>query len=244
MVTAEDFLLGGRVRLEQPGSAYRAAIDPVLLAAFTDARPGERVLDVGAGTGAASLCLAARVEGVRVVGLEQRPDAASFARRNIALNGLGDRVSLVEGDLLEPPAELLPDSFDRVMMNPPYLRAGAALAPPDDWKAAANMEGAARLPDWVGFARTMLKPRGTLTLVHRADRLDEILATLHGPFGSVTLFPLWPKAGEAARRILLSARRGGRAPATLSAGLVLHEADGRYTDAAERVLRGGAFLPP
>jgi tRNA1(Val) A37 N6-methylase TrmN6 len=238
----EDHLLGGRVRLSRPDGSYRVAIDPVLLAAFTEARAGERVLDVGAGTGAASLCLAARVPDVRVVGLEQRADAAAFAYRNIALNGLEDRVSLLKGDLLDPPPALFPGGFDRVMMNPPYLKAGAHTVPPDDWKAAANMEGAARLADWLHFAALMLKPRGHLTLVHRADRLDEILAALHGRFGGLVLFPVWPKAGEAARRILLSARLGARAPARLAAGLTMHEADGRYTAAAERVLRDAAAL--
>lgn len=255
-----DTLLGGRVRLLQPPSGYRAAIDPVLLAAFTAARSGERVLDVGAGTGAASLCLAVRVPGVAIAGLERRAEAAALARRNVALNGLLARrnvalngllarrnvalneversVTILDGDLLDPPGELAPDSFDRVMMNPPYLKAGAASPPPDPWKAAANVEGAAGLADWLRFAAAMLVPRGTLTLVHRADRIDEILAALLAArFGAVTLVPLWPKAGEEARRVLLSARRDGRAPARLTAGLVLHGPDGRYTDAAERILR-------
>ncbi|WP_205215712.1 tRNA1(Val) (adenine(37)-N6)-methyltransferase [Azospirillum brasilense] len=236
--TAFDTLLGGRVRLHQPQAGYRAAIDPVLLAAVTAAAAGERVLDVGTGTGAAALCLAARVPGVTVVGLEKRAEAADFARRNAALNGLESRVIVREGDLLAPPPELVPGSFDRVMMNPPYLRAGAASLPPDPWKAAANVEGEAGLADWVRFAATMMKPRGTLTMVHRADRVDEILAALHGArFGSLTLVPLWPKAGEEARRLLLAAQKGGRSPARFTAGLVLHGPDGAYSAQAQRILR-------
>ncbi|WP_349593806.1 tRNA1(Val) (adenine(37)-N6)-methyltransferase [Azospirillum argentinense] len=235
---AFDTLLGGRVRLHQPQAGYRAAIDPVLLAAVTAAGAGERVLDVGAGTGAAALCLAARVPGVTVVGLEKRAEAADFARRNAALNGLESRVIVREGDLLAPPPELVPGSFDRVMMNPPYLRAGAASLPPDPWKAAANVEGEAGLADWVRFAAAMLKPRGTLTMVHRADRVDEILAALHrARFGSLTLVPLWPKAGEEARRLLLAAQKGGRSPARFTAGLVLHGPDGAYSAQAQRILR-------
>ena len=238
MTTPTDTLLDGRVRLLQPENGYRAAIDPVLLAAFTAAMPGDRVLDAGTGTGAAALCLAARVPEATVVGLEKRAEAADFARRNAALNNATSRVAILDGDLLAPPPDLLPGGFDRVMMNPPYLRAGAASVPPDPWKAAANVEGQAGLKDWVRFAAAMLKPRGTLTMVHRADRLDEILAALHGArFGSLVLVPLWPKPGEDARRILLAAQKGGRAPARFTAGLVLHGPDGAYTPAAERILR-------
>ncbi len=239
---SDDALLGGRVRLMQPPDGYRAAIDPVLLAAATAAESGEHVLDVGVGTAAASLCLAARVAGVRIVGLEKRAEVAAFARRNIALNGMQQQSQVVVGDLLRPPAALTPASFDRVMINPPYLKARAATAPPDPWKAAANVEGEATLAHWIAFAAAMLKGRGILTLVHRADRLDEIMALLHGRFGGVVLFPLWPKPDMAAKRVLIAAQRGGKGPARLAAGLVLHEADGSYTAAAQAVLRDGAAL--
>lgn len=238
----DDLLLGGRVRIVQPPDGYRAAIDPVLLAAVTDAEPSHRVLDVGTGTGAAALCLAARLPGVRIVGLESRPEVAEMASRNATLNGVPGRVLVMRGDLKRPPPALAPASFDRVMMNPPYLKAGAASVPPDPYKAAANVEGEATLADWIGFAALMLKSRGVLTLVHRADRFDEILALLQGRFGGITLCPLWPRAGEPAKRILVRAVRGAKAPAVLAAGLVLHQPDGRFTPAAEAVLRDAAPL--
>ena len=240
--TPVDFLLNGRVRLHQPDGGYRAAIDPVFLAAITAATAGERVLDVGTGTGAAALCLTVRVPGVAVVGLEQRADACDFARRNAALSGVAERVTVVQGDLLAPPKALGTVGFDRVMMNPPYLKAGAASVPPDDWKAAANVEGAAGLADWVRFADRMLKPRGTLTMVHRADRIDDILHALRGRFGSLVLVPLWPKPGVEAKRLLLVARKGGKAPARLTAGLTVHRAEGGYSPAAERILRDAEAL--
>lgn len=243
LCSAENTLLGGHVRLEQPAGGYRVAVDPVLLAAFTAARAGETVLDLGTGSGAAALCLAVRINGVRVVGLEAWEPAEAMARRNVRRNGLDDRVRIVAGDLRHPPADLMPEGtrFDRVMANPPYLRAGAATPPPDPWKAAANVEGAARLADWIACAAAVLKPRGWFTLVHRADRVDEILGLLHGAFGAVTLFPVWPKAGEPARRILVAAQRGTTSPARLLPGLVLH-GPGGYTDEADAVLRHGAPL--
>ena len=244
-----DLLLGGRLRLRQPDAGYRAAIDPVLLAAFTRAVPGDKVLDIGTGTAAAALCLAARVDGVAIVGLEKLPEAAEIARANVALNAAGDRITVVEGDLLRPPISavqhLAPGSFQRVMMNPPYLKAGTASVPPDPWKAAANVEGEARLGDWVKFAHRMLAARGELTLVHRADRFDDIMAALTPAFGSLVLVPLWPRAGGDARRLLVRAVKGGKSPARLTSGLVLHaEGSGGYSEAAEAILRDANPLDP
>jgi len=235
--TSPDELLDGRVHLYQPADGYRVAVDPVLLAAFTDARPGERVLDIGTGTGAATLCLAVRVPSARLIGLEGNDALADIAARNVALNGRQSQVIVMRGDLMRPPPALGPGSFDRVMMNPPYLRAGTASVPPNPLKAAANVEGEARLADWLGFAAVMLKARGTLTLVHRADRLDEILALLHPRFGGIVVFPVWPRAGEAAKRVLVQATRDARAAATLAAGLILHEPGGSFTPQAEWILR-------
>lgn len=244
----DDLLLGGRVRLRQPDSGYRAAIDPVLLAAFTRPRDGDRVLDVGTGTAAAAICLVARVPAVRVVGLEKLAEAVVLARANVALNGVADRVTVLEGDLLRPPpdsaAGLTVGGFQRVMMNPPYLRAGAASLPPDPWKAAANVEGEAVLADWVAFAHRMLAPRGELTLVHRADRIDDILVTLGRGFGSLVLVPLWPRVGTDAKRLLVRAVKGGRGPARLTSGLVLHGEGTGYSEAAEAILRDAGPLDP
>ncbi len=235
----EDRLLGGRVRLLQPRDGYRAAIDPVLLAAAVPAVPGERVADLGCGVGAALLCLAARCPEVSVTGVERDPGLAALARQNLELNGLAGRAATVEGSVADP----IPGApFDRVMMNPPFLPPGRGRASAHPVKAAANVEAGLDLAGWVAAAARVLKPRGWLTLVHRADRVDEICAVLQPGFGALTLFPLWPRAGEPARRVLVQARRGGRSPAVLAAGLVLHEADGGYTPAAQAVLRDAAPL--
>src|SRR5688500_2011285 len=120
-VLTEDTLLGGRVRLFQPKDGYRAAIDPVLLAAAVPARAGESVLDVGSGTGAAALCLAARVPGVALTGIERDREALALAGRSAQASGVA--AEWVEGDVLAPPAAITSRQFDHVISNPPYRSA-------------------------------------------------------------------------------------------------------------------------
>ncbi|HEY1506243.1 MAG TPA: methyltransferase [Stellaceae bacterium] len=241
--TSDDTLLGGCVKLRQPTDGYRVAIDPVLLAAAVPARVDDRVLDIGSGTGAASLCLAARAAGCRVIGLERDTALAQLARDNITRNDFAARLSVVEGDLLRPPASLAPASFTQVMANPPFLEAARASASPVAARSAAAVEGAALLADWIDFALAMLRDKGTLTLIHRADRLGDLLAALAGRAGGVVVFPLWPGEGKPAKRLLLQAKKGSAAPLTLTQGLVLHRADGRNSEGAEAILRHGAALP-
>lgn len=234
----EDRLLGGRVRLSQPAAGYRAAIDPVLLAAAVPARDGETVIDLGAGAGAAALCLAARVPGAAVVGLERDAALAALAARNAVASGAADRTRFAAADIS---AARRFGPCDHAMANPPHLPPGRAA--PGRRGDAATIEDENAGPDaWAAAALAALRPGGSLTLVHRADRIDDVLAALRGRAGSIIVFPLWPKAGRAARRVLVRARKGARGPARLAAGLALHRADGRYTAEAEAVLRCAAPL--
>ena len=235
----EDRLLGGRVRLRQPTIGYRVAIDPVFLAASVPAEPHQIVLDVGCGAGAAMLCLAARVQHVRVVGLEMQRELVRLAGDNAILNAMEARVSVMIGDLLHPPPRLSAGSFDHVMANPPFLdqgRAGPATTP---GKAAATIEGDADLGAWVRFCLAMVRPKGTITFIHRADRLDTLISEIAGRAGEVVIYPLWPAEDRPASRVLVRARKQIAAPARLARGLVLHRADGRPTDLADGVLRAG-----
>jgi len=239
---SEGTLLGGRVKLRQPVTGYRVAIDPVFLAAAVPALSGDRVLDVGCGVGAAALCVAARIVGCRVTGIERDRELVRLANDNIALSGLASQVSVMAGDLLAPPPRLEPGGFDHVLANPPHLAAGTATPPPDLARAAAHVEGEADLAAWIRFLLAMTRPKGSLTVIHRADRLDALLGQLSGRAGEIVVFPLWPGAGKSAKRVILRARKGIAAPTRLAPGLILHEPDGRYTAAAEAVLREGAGL--
>ncbi len=238
----EDRLLGGRILLRQPAIGYRVAMDPVFLAAAVPAEPHQLVLDVGCGSGAAMLCLAARVPHSRVVGLEMRRDLVRLAGDNVILNGLEGRASVMIGDLLRPPPRLSPGAFDHVMANPPFNERGHTVPAATDEKSAATIEGEADLAAWVRFSLTMVRAKGTVTFVHRADRIDMLLGHIAGHAGEVVVFPLWPERGKAASRILVRMRKQVASPARLAAGLVLHEIDGRLTDAAEGVLREGRGL--
>ena len=238
----EDRLLGGRVRLRQPKEGYRVAIDPVFLAGAVAAEPRQVVLDVGCGTGAAMLCLAARVPEVRVVGLETQRDLVRLAGDNVILNGMEARASVMIGDLLQPPPRLSPGAFDHVMSNPPFNERGGSVAPPALGKAAATIEGEADLAAWVRFSLAMVRSKGTVTFIHRADRIDALLGQIAGRAGEVIIFPLWPAQGRPASRVLVRIRKQTVAPARLAPGLVLHEPDGRLTAAAEAVLREGSGL--
>jgi tRNA1(Val) A37 N6-methylase TrmN6 len=235
--STQDRLLGGRVLLEQPKQGYRVAIDPILLAAAISAGPGQRILDAGCGTGAAALCLAARMVDCTLVGVELDGALAGLARANVAANGLDGRIAIVEQALQD-----YDGVFDQVMTNPPFYENDRHTSSPQATKASAHGEAALDLAGWIGAAARLLKPGGRLTLIHRADRVGDILQAFEGRFGAAAIFPLWPKEGAPAKRILVSAIKGRRTLPCLLPGLVLHQADGGYTAQAQAILRDAAPL--
>lgn len=241
--TTQDDFLGGKLSICQPKVGYRAAMDPVLLAAAAPVLRRGRVLDVGAGVGTAGLCYLARVPGPELVALELLPELAALAERNVAANGMGDRVTVVRGDLSQHRCgHVVPNSFDLVITNPPYMPGEAASPSPNAIRQTANVESHVPLAQWMDFCLKMLKQKGTLVVVQRADRLDDILAALHGRAGEVTVIPLWPKPGREAKRVLVRARKAVKGPARMTAGLTLHTDSERYTKKATAILMDGASL--
>ncbi len=240
MTLTEDRLLGGRVRLLQPRAGLRAGLDAVLLAAAVPARPGERVLEAGCGSGAAFLCLAARVPGVEVVAVERDPALAALARENAALNGLAERVTVIEGDVADPALRRALPRCAHALANPPYWEGGTP--PPEAVRAGATHEAGAVLEDWAACLAAPLPRRGTVTLVLPAARFDAGVAALRGArCGEVALLPLWPRPGLAAKRVLVQARREGRGPARVLPGLALHREAG-FSPEADAVLRDGSAI--
>jgi len=241
MGLTENGFLDNQLTLQQPAKGFRAGSDAVLAAAAVPAKSGERVLDAGAGAGAIALCLAWRVAGLAVEGLEIQPELAELARRNAKANGLAGRVAFHVGDLGSPPKELTGLLFDHVVSNPPYYRADRAQASPDGLKAQSHMEGELTLGRWIDQCLALLRPGGTLTLIHRIERLGDILEVA-ADRGAVILFPLWPRLGAPARQVIVRITKGGAPACHLDAGLVLHEADGAFTPAADDILRGRSAL--
>ena len=233
----QDAFLGGRVSAFQPADGFRAAIDTVCLAAAIEPERGRDVLDVGAGAGIAGLCLKARVPEVRITGLEIDPRLSALAKLNFDHNQLDGR--LICDDLFAHTQAHGP--FSQIMTNPPFLTEGRGTPPPNADKARAHMAPLG-LRAWIAACLGLLAPKGTLTLVCRADHVDEAIMALKGRAGEISLFPLWPGPGKAARRVIVRAKAGVKTPARLCAGLVLHSDRERYTPAAEAVLRHGAPL--
>lgn len=243
MTTTRDAFLGGRLTLEQPASGFRAGLDSVMLAAAVPARPGDKVLDLGSGAGAASLCLLTRVGALHITGIEIQASFTELARRNAEANGLQAHAVFHTGDIERPPVHFDPQSFDQVMMNPPFFVEGPADPSPDPARRTAMSADPDLLARWVAVARRYLRPQGWLTAIVPADRLPSLLPALAKGFGGIAVTPLWPEAGTPAKRILVSARLGSRAPFMLRPGLVLH-AGGGITPEADAILRHAAPLAP
>ena len=236
----EDTLLGGRVKIRQPENGYRVALDPVLLAAAVAATDGNRVVDAGCGSGAAMFCLAVRVAGVDVTGLEIQPALADLAQQGIALNGLGARARVMVGDLALLSDIVCAHPFDIVMTNPPFVADGTA--PPNASVATAHRESGLGLAAWVGQCLKLVGAGGRLVVIHRADRISELLAALRPDCGDIRIMPVAPRAREPAKRVIVDAGKGRKSLDTLRPALILHEADGRFTAEAQAILSAAAPL--
>ncbi|HXU99216.1 MAG TPA: methyltransferase domain-containing protein [Caulobacteraceae bacterium] len=243
MKVSEDRLLDGAVRLRQGAAGYRAGMDAALLAAACDAAVGETLVEAGCGAGAVMLSAAHRRPGARFVGLERDPAAVELAKGNIELNGQGDRVSVLEGDIEASPAHLAGFGvFDAALANPPYFDDERRLRGPAQAKRGAYLSDAG-LGAWIEFLCRAVRDGGTITLIHRADRLADILALIQRRAGSIQVRPIHPFADAPAARVIVRAVRSGRAPLRLLPALVLHLRDGtKHTAEAEAILRGKADL--
>jgi tRNA1(Val) A37 N6-methylase TrmN6 len=242
----EDAFLGGQLRLRQPKSGHRAGHDAMLLAAATAARPGDRVVEFGAGVGAAGLALARRVAEIRLVLVEVDAALAGLAEGNAAANAIPAEVIVLDVTseaAAFAAAGLAPDSADVVLMNPPFNDSARHRASPDKSRASAHVATAATLESWIHASRRILKSGGILTLIWRADGLAEVLAALDRGFGSLKILPVHGDPTMPANRVLIRAAKGGKAPAEIHPGLMLNEASTVPNKWLQEILAGKGTLP-
>jgi tRNA1(Val) A37 N6-methylase TrmN6 len=242
----EDAFLGGQLRLRQPRSGHRAGHDAMLLAAATPARSGDRVVDFGAGVGAAGLAVAKRVAGVELVLVEIDSGLAALARGNAAANAIAAEVVVLDvtsAGAAFAAAGLAPDSVDVVLMNPPFNDAVRHRASPDQARKIAHVATSATLEDWLHAGRRILKSGGVLTLIWRADGVAEVLAALDRGFGSLDILPVHGDAATPAIRLLVRARKGGKAPTRMHAALLLNDKSSVPNKQLQEVLAGKRVLP-
>ena len=233
-MTTSDTFLNGRVIVRQPENGFRAGLDAVMLAAAVP--EGATALELGAGAGTASLCLAARLPSISITGIEIDRDLVQLANENAAANGMQARVRFSVANVFALPLEFKRE-YDCVLINPPFH--GEGQASPDADRARALMDEGA-LGDWLQAGLKRVISGGTLTVILRTDRLNEALTAL--PLTGASVLPLWPKAGEPARRVLVQVRKGSGAAFRLLPGLILHNNSGAYTRDADAILRGEAAL--
>lgn len=244
--TVTNHLLDGRLTLTQPTRGHRAGTDAVLLARALGDPGAAHIIDLGAGVGTVGLIAALLWPAARVTLVEIDPEIAALAVLNIAANGLEGRVETTVADVCAPranEASLRNGSADIILTNPPFLTADTSRVSPDPGRALAHVIGEGGLALWLRRASALLTPKGRLVMIHRSDALPDILASLGKGFGDIMVRPVQAKAQEAAIRVLVSARKGSRAPFTLLPPLVLHGEDGRFSPSADALHRGFACEP-
>ena len=242
----EDALLGGQLRLRQRKSGHRAGHDAMLLAAATPARSGDRVVDFGAGVGAAGLAVARRVAGIELALVEIDQGLADLARTNAASNAIAAEVIVLDvtsAAAAFAAAGLSPDSVDVVLMNPPFNDPARHRASPDKTRELAHVATVATLESWIHAGRRILKSGGVLSLIWRADGLVELLAALDRGFGSLAILPVHSDAATPAIRVLICAIKGGKAPTRMHAALLLKDESGVPNKQVQEILAGKGVLP-
>jgi tRNA1(Val) A37 N6-methylase TrmN6 len=230
VATTRDAFLGGALTILQPKTGYRAATDPVFMAASIPARPGQSVLELGCGVGVGMLCLGYRVPKLSIVGLEIQQEYAQLAVKNARENKI--EADIITGDLMQMPDDIKNQSFDHVMFNPPFYNTSTVSAPQDFGKSQAHVTGL-HIGDWIKAGLKRLKPKGRLSFIHRVEILPQALGCLSGIAGDITVKPLTSRKDQPAKRIIVTCRKGTNGPAVLLPPLVIHQGDGHDKDAGE-----------
>ena len=240
----EIHVLDKKLRLLQPEHGFRTSLDTIMLAAACPAKDGDHVLDAGCGVGAAGFCVLERLKGISLSGVDVDADFIEMARKNIALNNFDSQqveFSCEDIDLYRRHDKPI---YDHVISNPPYMNAGEYMTSPHAKKAIAigHQDDGLTLEKWIKALHRLVKPKGSVTIIHRADYTDQIIKALGHRFGAVEIIPLWSKQGGEAKRVIIRARKDRKAPCKILPGIIVHEDNGEYTQRADDILRGRAII--
>lgn len=233
-----DALFEGRLKVLQKKCGYRFSLDALLLARFAEPGEMDRIIDLGTGCGIISLILTFRHKVKKVIGVEIQPSLADLARRNVVLNRLSARIKIFEKDLKSLEGENWRGTFDLVLSNPPYRKAGAGRVNPRLEKAVARHEITATLEDVVRTARDLLKEKGRLTMIYPASRTADLMEEMRK-------FHLEPKRlqfvhsrpQDEARLLLAEGLKEGRAQVRVLPPLFLYDSTGKYTPESQDLFR-------
>ena len=241
----DDAFLGGKLKLLQPRQGHRAGHDAILLAAA--APVSKFAIELGAGIGAAGFSLLARNVAEHITLVEIDPDLAELSRANASRNGFDRRTEVIAADIAKlarrrEPVVPKPSSADLVLMNPPFNDPSRRNASPNVSRRRARTAKDTDLNQWVAAADRLLSPGGTLVLIHRPEAIETILSALKGRFGATELFPVFSRPNAPAIRIVVRAIKGRRTPPVIRKGIILTDAGGQPTAAADAVLRDGTLL--
>ncbi len=235
-----DYLLDKKVKIFQPVNGYRASTDAVLVSSLiSKVKSTDKILDVGSGTGAISLCLASRFQAIRpqILGLELQSELCMLSNKSSQANGFSEYLSYQNADIRQKLTDLQPCSFQHVISNPPYSERD--MPSPNPSKAVAHNHQGITLVEWLHFCLKMTAPQGHLYLINRAGAISEILSFLQGKAGAIKIIPLFSKQGQVAKRVMITAQKDSKAPTQIFPGLITHNHDGTYTPQTRQILRTG-----
>lgn len=235
----EDYLLDKKVKIFQPVNGYRASTDAIMVSSLVNnVKNDDTILDVGSGTGAISLCLASRFKDkkIQITGLELQPELVELSNFSSKVNGFDEFLQYVNCDIRSSQRILVANSFQHVITNPPYT--DHDMPSPNPAKAKAHNHIDFSLTEWVAFCLRMLQPKGMFYMINRAEAIDEILNSLYGKAGCIKIIPLFTKALNKAKRVMVIAQKGSKTPTEILPQFIVHDEYG-YTSKAHKILREG-----
>lgn len=237
----EDYLLDKQIKIFQPKNGYRASSDAVLLAAAAQKIAAkDKILDIGSGTGAISLCLAERfrLQSPQIIGIELQQELTTLANLSAKENGFTN-LKYINADIFNSGLEFC--SFNHVFSNPPYFTPNMPTSPLKGKATAHNFNGV-NLNEWINICIKMLCPQGYFYMINRAEALQEILSSIGTKLGEISIFPIYSKKEQCAKRIIIQAKKDSKAPLQIMPPLFVHNENGEYTPRAQEILRKGLSL--